>query len=471
MRRLRVVAALAAIGVLALAGRALWLRSHTVADDGISASGAIEATETLLAFRIAGRITGLTAHEGDSVRAGQVIARLDASDATAQVRQAEANLGAARARLAAARAGSRPQQITQAEAALAQAQALASGALSSLNTARRAMRTVTDLRAQVDAADAHLRVSEATKIQADHALSLARAGSRPDAVTQARAARDQARSVLTKAEDDERRAKALIGDGAVSDQQARAATTAREVASAALSQAEARLADLERGLRPQEIGQAEAAAEQADAALSGAKLALEHAREALSDRLAEVARVDAAEAQYRAAQAQVRSARAFLNLMREGSRPEDVEALARQADAARAALSLARFQLEQTVLRAPADGVVSTRIAEIGETVAPGSPVVEMVSLRTVWARVYVPERIYGRLALGRRARVFVDSHPGRPFAGSVVEIASEPEFTPKNVQTTDERARLVFAVKVRLPNPQFMLKPGMPADAVIDAR
>jgi HlyD family secretion protein len=119
-------------------------------------------------------------------------------------------------------------------------------------------------------------------------------------------------------------------------------------------------------------------------------------------------------------------------------------------------------------VRAPTDGVIKTKIAELGETMAAGSPIVVLLDTSQAWLRVYVPENRYGLIRIGQKAEVTVDSFPGRAFQGSVVEIASEPEFTPKNVQTQEERVKLVYGVKILLDNAEGRLKPGMPADAVI---
>jgi HlyD family secretion protein len=115
--------------------------------------------------------------------------------------------------------------------------------------------------------------------------------------------------------------------------------------------------------------------------------------------------------------------------------------------------------------------VVTSRVAELGEVVASGGPVVVIADLRSVWLRVYVPEARYGAIRLGLGAEAAVDSHPGVRFQGRATEIASEAEFTPRNVQTQQERVKLVFGVKVSLDNPHGKLKPGMPADALIRVR
>ena len=115
------------------------------------------------------------------------------------------------------------------------------------------------------------------------------------------------------------------------------------------------------------------------------------------------------------------------------------------------------------------DGVVKSRVAEPGEMVLAGSPVVVLLDTARPWLRVFVPETKYGLVRLGDPAEVTADSLPKDVFRGRVIEIASEPEFTPKNVQSAEERVKLVFGVKIDLRGSGEKLKPGMQADDVID--
>jgi HlyD family secretion protein len=273
---------------------------------------------------------------------------------------------------------------------------------------------------------------------------------------------------LAKAESDAKRFQALFRDGAVSAQQLDAAEAARGAARAQLDEARAHLADLLAGARPEEVRQAEQAVAQARANVEGARLAAANAREALQDRLLTKSQYDAARAALDSSRAQARAAQAQLDLLLAGSRAEDIRALREQAAQAREQLRLASAQRSNAFVRAPTDGVIKTKIAELGETMAAGSPIVVLLDTSQAWLRVYVPENRYGLIRIGQKAEVTVDSFPGRAFQGSVVEIASEPEFTPKNVQTQEERVKLVYGVKILLDNAEGRLKPGMPADAVI---
>jgi len=97
-----------------------------------------------------------------------------------------------------------------------------------------------------------------------------------------------------------------------------------------------------------------------------------------------------------------------------------------------------------------------------------GSALMEVADLDTVWLRVYVEEPVYGRIKLGDSATVTVDSYPGKTFTGRITEINQDAEFTPKEIQTAEQRAKLVFGIKITLSNPEGKLKPGMPADATL---
>lgn len=139
-----------------------------------------------------------------------------------------------------------------------------------------------------------------------------------------------------------------------------------------------------------------------------------------------------------------------------------------QLKEAEAAARVARVALDDTRLTSPVDAVVTRTHAEVGETVAAGRPVVTLTNLAKPWVRVYVPETAIGRIRLAGVADITVDSFPDRVFKGRVTYIASRAEFTPKNVQTQEERVKLVFAVDVTADNPDGTLKPGMPADVLL---
>jgi len=145
------------------------------------------------------------------------------------------------------------------------------------------------------------------------------------------------------------------------------------------------------------------------------------------------------------------------------------DGLARQRMQAEAQLAEQRSHVADFSIGSPIAGRVLTRTAEMGERVGEGTPLFTLVDLDKLYVKIYVPEPSIGKIALGQEARVYVDAYPDRPFAARVSKVAQEAEFTPKNVETREERVKLVFAVEVALAeNPGGVLKPGMPADAVV---
>lgn len=239
-------------------------------------------------------------------------------------------------------------------------------------------------------------------------------------------------------------------------------------AKAAEQTALARLKDLEQGYRPEEIAEARAQVELArasrefleeEAARSEALFATGALSRQRRDKDATAAIV--AREQHRAAQERLR-------LLQAGYREETVNAARAQLAEAQAALAAANVDLEDLQAKSTIDGTVTRKHAEPGETLAAGRPVLTVTDLAQPWVRVYIPEHQIGRVRVGAAASIAVDTFPDRKFDGRVSYVASQAEFTPKNVQTQEERVKLVFAVNVTADNPDGVLKPGMPADVYI---
>jgi len=157
---------------------------------------------------------------------------------------------------------------------------------------------------------------------------------------------------------------------------------------------------------------------------------------------------------------------------RAGLRPEEISGARARRESAAAQVELLQKRIRDCTVLAPAPGTVTLRAVEPGELVGPGSNVVRLTFLDKVKLTIYVNEAELGFVTLGQPAEVFIDSFgESRPFSGSVVYISPSAEFTPKNVQTKEERTKLVFAVKIQVDNPDGALKPGLPADAVLRTR
>lgn len=166
--------------------------------------------------------------------------------------------------------------------------------------------------------------------------------------------------------------------------------------------------------------------------------------------------LDQSENAVRAAEGEVTAARELLAAARA------------EVSTASAARDEAQVAATETRITSPLAGTVTTKAVEAGELLFPGKPIVVLVDLNRPYLRVYLPERDIGKVKLGDPARVYVDSFPGRPFEAAVTEVANKAEFTPKDVHMPDERVTLVYSVKLEITNPEGILKPGMPADALI---
>ena len=209
-----------------------------------------------------------------------------------------------------------------------------------------------------------------------------------------------------------------------------------------------------RGARAEDLRQAEAAAE-------SARRDLERMRELRESNSVPQKQLDDAELRATVAQQ-------TLEKLKNGSRPEEIDVARARRDQAAAQLALLEKKLDDCVVTAPTAGTVLNRFVEKGEFVGMGSALVRIANLDVLDLMIYVPEAELPRIAIGQVARVSVDAFRERTFEGRVVFISSVAEFTPKNIQTKDERTKLVFGVKVRVANLDGALKAGIPADVVL---
>lgn len=233
--------------------------------------------------------------------------------------------------------------------------------------------------------------------------------------------------------------------------------------------AQAMLADLRAGSRREEIRQGEAALARMRADADRLRRDAARMENLFQREVIPLKELEAARAGRDVSAAAVREAEERLRLLRIGPRPDAVQERRARLDAAEAGRSLAATRLSQSILTAPAAGLILAKHAEPGEILAPGAPVLTLGLMEDAWLRAYIPENELGRVVVGQKVRVSIDSWPGRFFEGRVSFISPQAEFTPKNVQTEKERVKLVYRIKITLANPKMELKPGMPADAVIE--
>lgn len=318
------------LGVLALmAGGYLYVRTaaNQAPDSSLRISGNIEAHESVVSFKVQGRIMELPVQEGQYVKQGDLLARLDDDDYRQQVSVDEATVGMRKAELELSVAGSRVQEI---------------------------------------------QVAKQTLIDARADLELKRA--------------------------EFRRRQELLAEQGVSDED-----------------------------------------------------------------------IDRAASQLKRAQATYERAKQTHDQVVEGTRKEEIAVRRANLESAREALQMSRLKLNYTVLSAPVSGVVLVRQAELGEVVSAGTPVVTIADVEHLWMRGYLNETDLGRVKWGQSATIHTDTFSDKTYQGRVSFISSQAEFTPKSVETHKERVTLVYRIKIDLDNPNHELKPGMPADAVID--
>jgi len=247
------------------------------------------------------------------------------------------------------------------------------------------------------------------------------------------------------------------------------AAAGRSEAAAQVQAARAALDELVRGSRPEEIQQARAARDAAMQRRKDAQQDLDRASELVKSGAVTQQSYDKAKIAYDLATSELRQAQEALRLVEAGPRRERVAAQRAQLATAQASLQGASAQLANMTIRAPFDGVVTVRHHEPGEIVAAGAAVLSLMNPDDRWVRIYVSESRIGAVRTGQQAQITSDTFKGRHYGGQVIYISSEAEFTPKNVQTQEERVKLVYAVKVRITDdPRFDLKPGMPADVVL---
>jgi HlyD family secretion protein len=355
----------------------------------IVVSGNIELTEVNIAFKTAGRLIERTVDEGDGVKNGQIIARLDRDQLMAQRDREAAGLQSAET------------QLAQSETSLAWEKAT--------------------LAADIEQRQADLASNEAR-------LAELKNGARPQEKLDARAAVESAQSELDRAKKDWDRAQTLYKNDDISTAQFDQYRNRWESAQAAVKSATEREALVLAGPRAEVI---------------------------------------------RAQQGQVERTRAAVKIAEANSlemkrREQDLGT--RRAEIARSTASIAMIdsQLADTIASSPVDGVVLVKAADVGEVLAPGTTVVTVGDIDHPWLRGYVNETDLGRIKLGAKAKVTTDSYPGKVYQGRVTFISSEAEFTPKQIQTEQERVKLVYRIKIEMDNPRRELKSNMPADAEI---
>ncbi|MDX1812599.1 MAG: efflux RND transporter periplasmic adaptor subunit [Gammaproteobacteria bacterium] len=240
-------------------------------------------------------------------------------------------------------------------------------------------------------------------------------------------------------------------------------------AKATANASKAVLNELQAGTREQELLVAEADLQKAQSQVNYNLEEVKRISALIPSKLASMEQLEQTQLQFEIAQATLEQAHHKLKLLIEGPRKEEVQRAKAEYSARQEAVAQAKRQLTYTHLDSPLTGMVTVRSSEEGEVVAPGQPVVRIAELSKPWVRAYLSETDLGRVKLGQEAIVKVDSYPDKRFKGELSFISPVAEFTPKTVETRELRVDLVYRVKVKVDNPDGILKIGMPADIILE--
>lgn len=241
----------------------------------------------------------------------------------------------------------------------------------------------------------------------------------------------------------------------------------REQALAGVALAEANFSRLLKGARAEDIKQAEEQLVQAQENYRQAKEDNERMQTLFTTNSVTKKQLDDSSTRFSVTKAQVGATAAALKKLQNLAQPEDIKMMQAQLDQAKIQLALLDKQLADCNIIAPCAGTVTHKLVEAGEFVGLGTPVCILADLTTVFVTIYVNEKNLGQLKIGQEARIYIDTFTD-PFPGRIDYISSVAEFTPKNIQTREERIKQVFAVKLEVANPDGALKAGLPADAII---
>lgn len=343
-----------------------------------SYSGTIETREIRVGSKVGGRVAEVLVREGEEVKAGQGLVRLDVAELKAQLEQAEARVEQQEARLTRLERGARPEEKAQARAATETA------------------------RANLDAV---------------------RNWPRQEEVAQARAGVAAAEADLSGAEAVYSRAEKLRETGDISKQEYDSARYRRDNARARVEAEKKRLDLLLNGSRKEDI---------------------------------------------RAAEEKFRQTQEAERLVVAGPRIEEIADARAQLAEARARVEQIRIQLAEGEVVSPANAIAEVISIRPGDLLGPNQPVARLLEKDQIWVRIYIPEPQLGRIRVGQKAAIKIDTFADRTFDGIIEQINSQGEFTPRNIQSRDERNHQVFGVKVRIDNREGILKAGMAAEVML---
>lgn len=444
---------------LALAGGGYWYYAHNpqawqqaqnrlglaaTEDDNadLIASGSIEADEIRLAAEVSGRIVEMAVDQGDPVEAGQAVIKIDAALLEAQAQQIEAQIALAEAQLAQLQAPVPAEKVAIAQAAIALARAEKEAAYQTWQDTITLKDTPQQLNAQIDVTYSQIALID---------LQIEQAALIRDAL--------ELRNSIAKDQWD------LMQRG-IDWSVTIPVIDFHKSGHHDFDEGDKQQASVQWNLATMDVWQGWVNYQNAVDSRETTLSRLYTLQTLKKDPLQADLQVKQAEADFNTKSAAIGVAQAELIQLNAGAPDSRIEVLEANLQSARAQLVTLAARLEKYTLTAPISGVVLAQVAHQGELAMPGAAMVTMADLREVTLTVFVAASDYGRLREGQKVEVTVDSHPGQVFNGVISHISNEAEFTPKSVQTQEERVSLVYAIKITLPNEAGLLKPGMPADA-----
>ena len=405
-------------------------------------TGFIEAASVDVSPEIGGRLVEVAVDEGDRVSAGQVVARLDDEQLRLQLALAEAEVTEAEAKLAQLQHAVREvdvalaqAQVKQAETALAAAEQALADAIRLRDNPQMLDVQIAQARAALDEAKAHQRAAEYQAQAADLEAEMW--------------------GVITQDLRDGVDVKLPGGGTIIVDAPSEKLDYANQQWNLASQSAWAAWED---------VDAAKAAVKQAQTALNDLLKMRENPQEA-------EAQVVAATNARDEAKATLEQARAQLEAVKAGPSQEQIDAAQAAVEQARAQRDALAAQLDKTTLRAPADGVVAARYRSSGEVIGPNLPLLTINQPQTLEITIFAPARLLDAFAVGDDLPLVVDAAPDRQFTARVLEIGDEPEFTLRQSQNVAERANSVYAVRLRILDSDPLLRPGLPADVLVENR
>jgi len=396
----------------------------------IIVTGTIQAKEIPVSSKIGGRIAKVLSSEGQDVKKGDVLVEFEAPELEAKRTQLQASIERSQAQLQELTNGPRKSEIEKARAVAGQAYA-------NWQMLKNGYRIEDVSKAQ------------ATRGEAQANFDLLKRGYRNEEISQAKAVMDQAKVQLEFQKQDAERYLALSKQGAVSTRDAIELKSKQDAALEAYNAARQAYTKMTAGPREEEIRSAQQ------------RLETTKANESMMRSGPRKEEIEAARQQYL-------SAKESLNLLEQGTRKEEIAQSQAQLKQSEGMLAELEAQLKERRVVAPVDAEVSVMDLHPGAVFTPQQSVATLTKLDEIWTRVYIPERELGRVHVGQDVEIKADAFPNRTFHGKVVQIPSVAEFTPRNVQTAEERSAQVFGLKITIDNKGHLLRGGMNAEISI---